>query len=267
MSEIADPKGSRSPSFPFISLRKAEERAKAFWEKHRRESARIAAVAPTWDYGVKSSGFAQTISAMKQFGLLDVTGNGDERRLQLSGLGQRLVADQRPGAREAALKEAALRPRLFKDYERWIDDPPSVAHRLSELELDRGFNAEAARLFIRAFDETASYAGLKGGDKLSSILASDDEAEEEESVEAPEMPPQGAHNNVGLALAGRLDPKRLSVNLGPSAPLAQRLKVEMTVNALSVSAVLTSSVEVAKLIAMLQAMTPLLPAGDAEQPN
>lgn len=266
MSDPTDPKGSRSPSFPFISLRKAEERAKAFWEKHRRESARVAAVAPTWDYGVKSSGFAQTISAMKHFGLIDVTGSGDDRRLQLSNLGQRLVADQREGAREAALKEAALRPRLFKGYERWIDDPPSVAHRLSELELDRGFNADAARAFVRAFDETVAYAGLKGGDKLSSTPPETSEAEEETNVEAAE-PLQGAHNNIGLALAGPLDPARLSVNQGPNAPLAQRLKVEMTVNALSVTAVLTSAAEVGKLIAMLQAMTPLLPAADVEQPH
>ena len=72
-------KKERSPSFPFISLEKAVARASTLFDKHKREPARLSAVAPTWGYGVKSSGLLQTVAALKQFGLIEDFGSGDDR--------------------------------------------------------------------------------------------------------------------------------------------------------------------------------------------
>lgn len=254
-------KKERSPSYPFISVKKAEERAKQFWDKHRREAARLSAVAPTWKYEQKSSGFAQTIGALKQYGLLEDVGRGEDRKIQLSELGRRLVADQRQGAREAALKEAATKPPLFQEYARWINDPPSEGHRLSELELDRGFNEAAARLFLRAFDETATYAGLAEGDSLSSNL--DDGRQEtsemnqtnEEREGTSDFPPAVSNDLFQQFAPG---PRRL--------PLAQRLKVEVTAGAVRVSATLMDAGEVDKLIRILEA-NKLMLAEDDGPPN
>ena len=46
-----------------------------------------------WDYGPSSSGGIQTEAALKQFGLLEVSGRGNQRRLKLSELAVRLVGD------------------------------------------------------------------------------------------------------------------------------------------------------------------------------
>lgn len=243
MSESAT-KFDRSPSYPFISLKKAEERAKQFWEKHRKESARLPTVAGTWEYGLKSSGLQQTVGALKQYGLMEDAGSGEERKVQLTDLGRRLVADQREGAREAALKEAAMRPRLFQEYRRWIGDMPSKTHCLSELELDRGFNPPAALTFLKAFQETISFAGIGKDDTLSSSLK-DDEAEEGEAVDVQPTPKGKTFADTSLLDIIMPPP-------GPS-PLSQRLKVELTVGQISVNAVLRSAEEVDTVISFLQA--------------
>jgi hypothetical protein len=169
----------RSPSYPFISLPKALERAKAFDEAHRRNPARLASVAETWGYSSSSSGLLQTASALKAYGLLEDNGRGGDRKTQLTDLAQRILHDTRPGAREAATREAALRPRLFAEYaEKWLPMRPSDSHCLSELRLDRGFTEAAASMFLRSFDETVTFAGLKEGDGLSISLEDNDRVEE-----------------------------------------------------------------------------------------
>ncbi|KQZ29372.1 hypothetical protein [Caulobacter sp. Root1472] len=248
-------KFERSPTYPFISLRKAEERANQFWEKHRKEAARIAAVAPTWSYGAKSSGLQQTVGALKQYGLLEDFGIGEDRKVQLTELGRRLVADQREGAREAARQEAAMKPRLFKEYAHWINDPPSDNHCLSELELDRGFNQPAAYAFLKAFKETASFAHLRGREsgKASLIDTTDSDPSEIEVSEEPDATPA----RVVVAAASS---QAMPAPTGPT-PLSERLKVQVTVGSISVSAVLQTEDEVDTVIRFLQANKVLLSVG------
>jgi hypothetical protein len=160
----------RSPSFPFISLPKAVDRAQAFYDAHRRNGARLVTVAETWGYAQSSSGLQQTVGALKSYGLLEDVGRGQDRRIQLTDLANRILHDTRPGAKEASIKEAALRPRLFAEYaEKWLPNRPSDNHCLSELHLDRGFTPAAAQTFLRAFDETVTFANLKDEDSLSLV--------------------------------------------------------------------------------------------------
>lgn len=161
----------RSPSFPFIPLEKALERAKAVADAHKRNPARIPVVGETWGYGSKSSGLIQTVAAMKAYGLMEDIGRGEDRRIQLSDLAWRILHDTREGAKAQAIREAALKPRLIAEYAPlWLPERPSDGHCLSELHLDRGFTPEAARLFLRVFDETAAFANLVDLDKVSADL-------------------------------------------------------------------------------------------------
>jgi len=198
-------KKERSPSFPFISLEKAVGRASVMYEKHKREAARLSAIAPTWNYGIKSSGLLQTVAALKQYGLVEDFGSGDDRKVQLSELGRRILIDERPGAKEAALREAAKRPRLIAEYlDRWVPDRPSDAHCISELQFDRGFTSEAARLFLKVFDDTVAYANLTGDDKLSDSPISAHSEETVVQVTVPEAYP-AAPPSVALPAAPALD--------------------------------------------------------------
>jgi hypothetical protein len=163
-------KKERSPSFPFIPLKKAIERAQAMFTAHRRNQTRPSAVSDTWGYSPSSSGFMQTIAALKAYGLIDDIGRGEDRRVQLSDLAIRILTDAREGARETATKDAALKPKMFMEYSViWFPDRPSDAHCLSELTLDRGFTQEAAKLFLRVFDENMSFALHGSPDKTNDV--------------------------------------------------------------------------------------------------
>jgi hypothetical protein len=158
----------RSPSFPFISLVKAVERVREMADDHRRNQARLPVVGSSWGYGPKSSGLLQTVAALKSFGLIDDIGSGSDRKIQITDLGWRILHDAREGAKDAAIREAALKPRLIAEYvEKWVPDRPSDAHCMSELQLDRGFNEAAARSFLTVFDKTVAFAGLGISDNMS----------------------------------------------------------------------------------------------------
>lgn len=241
-------KWERSPTYPFISLKKAVDRAAILFERHRKEPARIVTVGSTWGYAPKSSGLQQTIGALKQYGLLEDVGSGDERKVQITDLARKILADQRPGAREQALKEAALKPRLFVEYSRWFTDRPSDNHCVSELVFDRGFNEEAAKTFLRSFDETVTYAGLANDDNFSSTPP--ETGSSEESLLMPVAEPE-ARPTVGTTGVS-------------SIPLSRRLEVKMGAEALSVSAVLASATEVDRLIRILEANKALLELKEAD---
>lgn len=190
-AEVADEtkvKKERSPSYPFISLEKAVIRAKAMEEKHKREPSRLPVVGATWGYAPKSSGLAQTVGALIQFGLLDDIGANIDRKIQLTDLARRIMFDTRPGVREQGLKDAALKPRIIAEcFGKWGEDRPSDDHCVSELIFDRGFNDVGARLFLKNYDETVTFAGLKKSDSLSSILTEDNLPAQHANT-APEAP-------------------------------------------------------------------------------
>lgn len=171
----------RSPSFPFISLRKAVDRLREMADAHKKNQARLPIVGSTWGYAAKSSGLLQTVAALKAYGLIDDIGAGADRKIQITDLGWKILHDERDGARDAAIKEAALKPRLIAEYvSQWVPDRPSDAHCMSELQLDRGFNEAAANTFLNVFDKTVEFAGLKNSDSLSPALE-----QEENIVESP----------------------------------------------------------------------------------
>jgi hypothetical protein len=156
----------RSPSFPFISLEDAIARATTFEAAHRRFAARIPVVADLWKLSAKSSTMLQTIAAMKAYGLMKDGGAGGERKIEVTDLVIRILKDGRPGNREAALKEAALKPRLIAEHFKvWGTSRPPDTTCLSDLHIDEGFTEEAAARFLRVYDATISFAGLTDGDK------------------------------------------------------------------------------------------------------
>jgi hypothetical protein len=189
----------RSPSFPFIPLRKAIDRAVAMFAAHRRSPARISVVGETWAFSPSSSGLVQTVAALRAYGLLDDVGRGEDRRLQISDLATRILSDSRPGARESAIHEAATKPKILAEYlQEWLPTRPSDAHCISELTLDRGFTPDAAASFIRVFDDNISFAGLKKHDKEWHV----DLKPENFLVDRP---------SVGI---DRIDPKNVAVITG-----------------------------------------------------
>lgn len=253
--QVTKPKKERSPSFPFISLRKCVERTQALYENHRREPARLASVAASWGYSPKSSGVLQTAAALKQFGLIDDLGSGEDRKIALTKLGHTILADARPGVREAALKDAARSSTIIAEYlPRWVPNRPSDAHCVSELHLDRGFTEDAARSFLRIFDETVAYAELdeetRENSEVSQISGEDD---------VGEQLGQGGNISRGVSFL-----RTVSASLNAPKPLRDRLQVSFNSQTLAVTATLETEGEADQLIATIAAMKNLLPTTKSE---
>jgi hypothetical protein len=162
------PKKERSPSFPYIGLTKAIERAGQVYAHARRHEARVADVAAAWGMAPKSSSTLQTIAALLAYGLLEDQGSGDARKLKVTDLGFKALEDQRPGARESALSEAAWKPKLIAEYlEKWREGRPADGICISELRIDRGFTDDGAKAFLRVFDDTRGFTTAQAPDNMT----------------------------------------------------------------------------------------------------
>src|SRR5262249_30704554 len=120
-------------------------------------------------YKEKSSGGLQTISALKQYGLLEDAGSGAGRRVKLTDLAFKIFLDEVPGSPEkaAALQQAALRPKLFAEmFEKWGDDLPSDETIRTFLKRDKSFNDEAVTGVISDYKDTLEYARITRADKI-----------------------------------------------------------------------------------------------------
>src|SRR5688572_9817340 len=87
-------KKDRSPSFPFITLTKAVERARELFTAAKRHEMRLPDAAAAMNYGAKSSGAIQTLAALIAYGLLEDSGAGDARKFRISDLGFKALEDQ-----------------------------------------------------------------------------------------------------------------------------------------------------------------------------
>lgn len=159
----------RSPAYPFVSLKKAIERAGEFYEKEHRHAAPITSAAKHWGYGEKSSGGIQTISALKQFGLLGDDGSGNARSVKLTDAALAILLDEVKDSpeRAAAVKRAALRPKLYADmFAQWGVQLPSDETIRTFLRRDKGFNDDVLTGVIKNYKETLHYAKLSSSDTI-----------------------------------------------------------------------------------------------------
>jgi hypothetical protein len=166
-------KKDRSPSFPFITLTKAIDRTRELYTAARRHEMRLPDAAKAMGYGAKSSGAIQTLAALIAFGLVEDQGSGEGRKFRVSELGFKALEDQRPGAREAALAEAAMMPKLIDEYAaHWSEGRPDDPICISALRFDKSFTEDGAKAFLRVFDDAVGYAKVSGQGKPSAAAAS-----------------------------------------------------------------------------------------------
>ncbi len=164
-------KRHRSPAYPFISLKKAVERALEFYRKEHRHSAPLVAAAQNWGYGEKSSGGVQTVSALKQFGLLaeDGDGGGADRRVKLTERAIKILLDEVKDSQDRlmALKQAAMAPKLYAEmFNNWGVHLPSDETIRTFLRRDKGFNDDVLTTVIRSYKDTLEYAQLSKSDTV-----------------------------------------------------------------------------------------------------
>ena len=165
----------RSPSFPFIDLEFAIERARQFYTEEKRGAAPYARAAMHWRYSPSSSGALQTAAALKSYGLMSDAG---QKRLQLTDLALRILLDVRPDSaeRKAYIRQAAMTPAGANDvYSKWPEELPSEATLNHYLVLERKFNQLSAVKAAKILQQNQSFAGVIGLDKSSESAMIDED--------------------------------------------------------------------------------------------
>jgi hypothetical protein len=156
----------RSPAYPFIPLERAIARASQLWRAVARSDVDVASARQHWGFGLRSSGGIQTEAALKQFGLLEVSGRGATRRLKLSELAVRLVGDAGLDAseRRALTERAGLNPRIHRElWDRWRDILPGPElRRYLTKEHDPPFKEKGVVALTAEYRKTVHYMGLVG---------------------------------------------------------------------------------------------------------
>jgi hypothetical protein len=164
------PKKHRSPAYPAVTLAQAIKRAEEFYAEEHTNPASFNAACAHWGYKPTSSGALLTAAALKSFGLLDELDSTSGRTFQISVLGRKIVADKRPNSieRAAAIKEAALRPKIHADlWRKYNGRLPSDAELTYRLEVDWEFNVNAIAAFIKEFRDTISFAKVEDSSATS----------------------------------------------------------------------------------------------------
>jgi hypothetical protein len=184
MNEHSTPKSkiSRSPRAPILSLRKALERAKALHDITKGRHPALAADAMRhWGYGAKSSGGLQTIATLKLYGLIEDTGSGEARKVQLTQQAVNYVVDERPEMLARARRDFALRPKIMETlWKLWDAEPPGDAVARSQLRVDLGFTDKAANDLLKIYKENLRFAALrKEPDAPAPSEAVEDEEEDD----------------------------------------------------------------------------------------
>lgn len=147
----------RSPRYPFVDVGTAIDRARALWATAGANDVSLAAAWKSWGYGPSSSGGIQTEAALKQFGLIEVVGQGRQRRLKLSRLAVQIM---RPGPDSSqhgeSIEKAALLPQIHQHlWERWGANLPQEAQ--TYLIEQRGFQPKGAKALLSEYKRTMSF--------------------------------------------------------------------------------------------------------------
>ncbi len=185
-------KRDRSPQFPYIGLSKALERIEVLFAKVKRNEAWVADLASDWGLTATSSSTDRTVAALLSYGLVtDCGGSKLTRKIKISEAGWRILEDHRPGVREAALAEAAMRPPIMQEYAgKWRPSRPDDKHAISMLKFEGGFTDDGAKSFIRVWDDTMNFAsGVKRDISPDNGEEIEENGESDTSDEPPPPPP------------------------------------------------------------------------------
>lgn len=153
----------RSPGYPYFSVEKALERASLLYKQEASHWAPLSSATAAWNYSPKSSGGRQSVATMRYYGLIEVQGDGDSRRIRVTDVAKHILLDEREDetGKRALIREVALSPSAHRTlYEEYKTGLPSDGTVLHFLMFTKGYNKEAARDLLEEFKQTASYIGL-----------------------------------------------------------------------------------------------------------
>ena len=161
------PKG-RSPAYPAINLETAIQRARQLHDRVRTHTTPVTTIATYWNYKSLNGPAAQTLAALKKYGLLDEEGAKEDRTAKLSDQAVIILQHPDPAARTAAIQQAALHPAIHRElWEKYREDLPPDDNLRWELTRNLRFTETGANEFIPVYRATIAFAQLGDADRTS----------------------------------------------------------------------------------------------------
>jgi hypothetical protein len=175
----------RSPSYPAVNLETAVRRARELYAHERQHLTSVDTIAGHWKYKSLNGPAHLTLAALKKYGLIVDDGKGTTRRAGLTDLAVNVLENPDVGARDEALRRAALNPSIHRElWETYGNSPPSDANLKWILTRERGFTDTGAAEFIRVYKETVAYAKLDSTKAVSSAGPAEEALDREDSDES-----------------------------------------------------------------------------------
>ncbi len=197
------PRNTRSPAYPMLSLPDAVEMMKKLWESHRKHPAHVDSVLTVIGYKSKSGTALRAVAALGHFGLTTESGKSDQRKITVSERAQDIIHLPPTDPRYSqSLRAAALEPAIYKElWDRYGKSLPDDSAIRPFLIRDKGYNDSSALEVIKTYRETFEFA------KLGELSEHNQQADSEKQVAqikgSPEtrsagVQPPLAKSNVGM---------------------------------------------------------------------
>jgi hypothetical protein len=181
----------RSPTYPYITLDMAAERAAKLYEQVRDTPQPREVMAKAYGKPLSSSATMQTFSTLTQYGLLEAVAHNGQRRLRVTQLARSITNPNAPTAVVIeGRKKAALNPPVFRELWDLYGSTEGLNDSaiLYYLTVDRPgtvFTDLGAQQILRIYRATVAYAGLSDSDKNPPVVEQDGGGE----PEADTLPP------------------------------------------------------------------------------
>ncbi|MCG3129151.1 MAG: hypothetical protein CHACPFDD_04061 [Phycisphaerae bacterium] len=158
-------KRHRSPNYPIVAIGTAIERATKLYETNKSHPTPLAVACKLWEYKVGSSVADQNIAALRAYGLVTVTGQGDKRLIAVSDDARRIILNAPERAK--IVKRLALNPAIYKElwgqYGASMPNDETIKHYLLFREAG-AFNDDVVDMVIDRFKQTIQFAKLTESD-------------------------------------------------------------------------------------------------------
>lgn len=166
MADEEKKKKLRSPNYPYFGLEEAVTKSQLLLEHGGLHEIPFNSAMAAWNY--KAGTTHSAIAALKAFGLINVNGEGDKRKVQLTEVARKILKDDHP-EKPVLLKQSALMPSIYQDLWTKFNGtlPPSDSLIDNYLEFDKKFNPEVVKGLIKDFRATIAYAKLTEGGKIN----------------------------------------------------------------------------------------------------
>ena len=235
----------RSPNYPAIGLPEAIAKVKVVHEKEQHLAAPKVVIAKHLGYKGLNGSALKTLSALAKYGLIEEVASD---KIKVSDLAISILHPRSQDEKTLAIKDAASRPVLFVEIaSEWPNGTPSDDNLKAYL-IRKAFAVDAVDRVIKSYRETIDLVAGIPGAYLGSTQDSVQNSKEVPAMQQlPQMPP----------------PTRGHISPPPQSSPPPPMRVAFDGERIEVSAILTDSVAVDRLIKALQANKDLLPDREA----